>query len=79
VRACRQAKQWCEWKGGCCCGWQHLGQHVPHACLGSTFHMMSDKCGNGAAGDKGSATSKVLSGGSMVARTDGVTVVMMGG
>jgi hypothetical protein len=79
VKACRQAEQWCEWKGRHCLGQQHLGQHVPCASLGFTFHMMSDGCGNSAARGEGSAMSKELAGGSMVACVGRVTVAMAGG
>jgi hypothetical protein len=79
VKACRQAQQWCEQKGRHCCGWRHLGRHVPHASLGFTFHMMSDGCGDSAARGEGGAISEESAGGSMVACTGRVTVVMAGG
>jgi hypothetical protein len=41
--------------------------------------MMSDECGDGAAGGEGSAASKELSGGGVVACTDGVAAAIMGG
>ena len=79
VKACRQAQRWCERKGRHCCGWRRLGRHVPRASLSFTFRMMLDRCGDSAARGEGGAMSKESAGGSVVAYTGRVTVVMAGG
>ncbi len=79
VKVRRRAEWWCERKGGCCCGWRRLSWHVACVCLGFTFRMALDGCGDGAGRGEGGAVRRVSSAGSVVARAGGVAAATMVG
>ena len=74
MKARRWAEQWCERKGGCCCGRRRLSWHVACACLDFAFRRTSDKCGNGAVRGGGGAVRGASSVGHVVARAGGAVV-----